>query len=242
MSPWGSLRERDRYAVEEMDRADCDPKRLEQSYARFPVVNALLSGWHKTYRRRFRPLLGLRESVSVLDIGCGGGDVARSLARWALHDGFDLRVTAIDPDERAYTFASRSPAVRGVEYRQAHSSELVSEGRSFDIVLSNHMLHHLNAADLAVVLQDSEDLATSLALHNDLRRSNLAYVLFLAGFWPLGPGSYICGDGLTSIRRSYTPAELRSSVPPGWHVEANGPWHNLLIHAPQQPNGGSARA
>ncbi len=210
--------------------ADCDLKRLHRTYARFPVVNGLLSGWHRTYRQRLRPLLAANSAVSVLDIGCGSGDVARSLVGWARKDGFRLFVTAIDPDERAFAFASQSPPVEGVVYRKAHSSELVAEGRKFDVVISNHILHHLDPGQLAAVLHDSESLSQGLCLHNDLNRSNIAYLLFLAGFWPLGVGSYICGDGLTSIRRSYTAAELTAAVPVLWSVERNGPWHHLLVH------------
>lgn len=231
MSPFGSLRVRDVKAVEEMDRADCDPTRLYRTYARFPVVNALLSGWHGTYRQRLLPLLAEHSAVSVLDIGCGSGDVARSLVRWARRDGFRLTVTAIDPDERAFTFASHKPPVEGVVYLNAHSSELVADGRKFDVVISNHILHHLDPGQLAEVLHDSESLSRGLCLHNDLNRSNIAYMLFMAGFWPLGVGSYICGDGLTSIRRSYTAEELRAAVPASWSVERNGPWHHLLVRA-----------
>lgn len=230
MSPWGSLRERDLYAVEDMDLPECDLQRLNRSYARFPIVNALLSGWKGTYRKYFLPLLREQGSLAVLDIGCGGGDVARSLARRAARDGFAIEVTAIDPDRRAYEFALKAPAMKGVRYRQAHSSELVAEGRSYDVVLSNHMLHHLDDAQLAGVLSDSEKLTRGVSLHNDLKRSNLSYALFLAGFWPLGLGSFICGDGLVSIRRSHTRSELQGAAPPNWHVEANGPWHNLLVY------------
>lgn len=213
-----------------MDRPDCDVQKLNRSYAIFPVVNYLLSGWRRTYRQRLRPLLEDRGSGSVLDVGCGGGDLARSLALWAAKDGFELQVTGIDPDERAYDFARRSPEVEGVSYRRAHTAELVAEGLAFDFVLSNHMLHHLDPEQLAGMLRDSELLASVMVLHNDLKRSNISYALFAAGFWPLGIGSYICGDGLTSIKRSYTIPELRKAVPAQWSVEANGPWHHLLVH------------
>ncbi|MEV7662480.1 class I SAM-dependent methyltransferase [Paenarthrobacter sp. NPDC089316] len=230
MTPWGSLRERDLYSIEDMDRPDCDPLRLSRTYARFPVVNGLLSGWRRTYKRRIRPLLSETGHATLLDIGSGSGDVARSLARWARQDGFVLDVLAIDPDERAYDFAIHAPPVESVAYRRAHSSELVAEGLAFDVVISNHILHHLDAQQFAAVLDDSERLTRRVALHNDLSRSNVAYVLFMAGFWPLGWGSYIVKDGLVSIRRSYTLAELRSAASPEWTAERNGPWHNMLVH------------
>ncbi|MDI2033965.1 class I SAM-dependent methyltransferase [Paenarthrobacter nitroguajacolicus] len=239
MSPWGSLRERDLYSVEDMDRPGCDQRRLTRTYARFPVVNRLLSGWRRTYQRRIRPLLAETGHASLLDIGSGSGDVARGLARWARRDGFVLEVTAIDPDERAFEFASHVGNKRvankaDVTYRRAHSSELVAEGVAFDVVISNHILHHLDAQQFAGVLRDSELLTRHVALHNDLARSNVAYVLFMAGFWPLGFGSYIVKDGLLSIRRSYTLAELKSAISSAWTAERNGPWHNMLVHEPQR--------
>lgn len=233
--PGGFLRERDVLAIEDMDRPDCELGRLNRSYARFPLVNAVVSGWRDTYRTRIRPLLTTAATTTVLDIGCGGGDVARSLARRAAADGYRLQVTAIDPDERAFHFATSAPPVHGVSYRRALSSELVTEGLKFDVVISNHVLHHLAAPELASLLRDSEQLCSRLALHNDLRRSRLAYALFWAGSWPLGIGSYIHGDGLTSIRRSHTAAELRAAAPPAWTVERNGLWHNLLVHRTGQP-------
>ena len=98
------------------------------------------------------------------------GDIPLSLSRWARHDGLDVAVMAVDPDPRATDFLGSSPDDR-VEFRQAGSADLVAEGRRFDVVVSNHLLHHLDAAALQALLADSERLATRLALHNDLRRS-----------------------------------------------------------------------
>ncbi|OFI37984.1 methyltransferase [Arthrobacter sp. SW1] len=229
------LRERAAGLLEEMDRPDCDPARLRNSYARFSLVNRLVAGWGRSYRRRVKPLLAGGRSLTMLDIGCGGGDVLRRLARASARDGFRLEATGADPDARAHAFAQSRKAVRGVRYRRAFSSELLDNGERFDVVISNHVLHHLGGEELQAVLADSEQLARRLVLHNDLRRSALAYVLFLLFFWPLGIGSYIHTDGLASIRRSYTARELRAIAPPGWQVERNGPWHLLLVY---RPNGG----
>lgn len=227
------LRERAADAVEQMDRPDCDPRKLDHSYSRFNLVNGAIAGWHGIYRELLKPVLTTSDSPTLLDIGCGGGDVARGLARLAAEDGILLQVTAIDPDERAFRFASRAPGTENVTYRQAHSADLVNEGHRYDAVISNHILHHLDPDELAGLLHDSEVLCGRLAIHNDIERSPVAFGLFAAGAWTLGIGSYILQDGLTSIRRSYTAAELRTAAPRGWVVERRRPWRNLLIYRPE---------
>ncbi|WP_354236984.1 methyltransferase domain-containing protein [Arthrobacter sp. UYEF3] len=234
------LRTRAVDAVEEMDRPDCDPARLARTYAQFAAVNRAVSGWRGIYRHRLRPLLSAETATTLLDIGCGGGDVAVLLSRWAARDGLRLAVTAIDPDPRAAAFAAHRRRRAGVTFRRQSSAELLRDGERFDVVVSNHVLHHLRPAELTGFLTDSAALSAGTVIHNDLRRSAAAFALFSAGALPFR-GSYIRKDGLTSIRRSYTMAELRDAAPPGWTVLSRSPYRNLLIldkaHGPRSVAG-----
>ncbi|MGP5318048.1 class I SAM-dependent methyltransferase [Arthrobacter rhombi] len=223
-------------ATEEMDRQDCDPVLLWRTYQQFPLVNAVVSGWRGVYRELIRPVLATAGGSTILDIGCGGGDITRALARRAGNDGFDVKVTGIDPDPRAYRFAARHSAGRDdarVSFEAANSSDLVAAGRRFDVVVSNHVLHHLSPHELELLLADTEQLTRGVALHADLRRSRTASLLFGAATLPLAGTSFIRRDGLTSIRRSYLPEELQSVVPGRWQVQPRRPFRNLLIHRPE---------
>jgi 2-polyprenyl-3-methyl-5-hydroxy-6-metoxy-1,4-benzoquinol methylase len=227
-----SLTSRDRVTTELMDAPDCDQDALQRTYAQFRVVNALVAGWQLTYRHHVRPALRRDRVNTLLDIGSGGGDVPRALARWARRDGYRLQVTAIDPDPRAHAWSVQQPGVPQVRFRRALSSELVAEGCSFDVVTSNHLLHHLSDAELQGLLADSQRLARARAVHSDIARSRWAYRLFSVGTWPFFPGSFIRADGLVSIRRSYTAEELRECLPPGWRVQQQPPWRTLVLHDP----------
>lgn len=215
-------------AVEIMDDPSCDAEALRRTYANFRYVNAVVSGLRHTYRHDIRPLLSPTVPRTLLDIGSGGGDVARALARWAARDGLLLAVTGIDPDARAHAYAASRPAVPGLEFRRAHSADLVAAGERFDIVLSNHVLHHLDAAALGALLVDSERLSRTVVLHGDIERHPLAYLGFGLGTWPFFRRSFIRADGLTSIRRSFTVAELAGVVPPGWSVRRERPYRLML--------------
>lgn len=222
------LRHREVSAQELMDDPDCDRALLDATYARFGTVNRLVSGWRGLYRSRVRPLLGSDAPFRLLDIGSGGGDVARALAGWAHEDGLRLSITAVDPDERASAFATLTPTPAGVEFRRASSADLVAEGARFDLVTSNHVLHHLSPQDLDALLRDSESLAPR-ALHNDIERSRLAYTAYLLATRPIAAGSFIHYDGSLSVRRSFTAAELRAVAPEeGWRVERAAPYRLLL--------------
>jgi len=222
------LDRRDTTAQELMDDPACDPVALQRTYARFRTVNRLVSGWRRTYRTHLRPLLSRRRTTTLLDIGSGGGDLARALREWAAADGLRLQVDGVDPDPRAYAFASAQGSTPGVRFRRAHSRALVAAGERYDVVTSNHLLHHLDDAGLQGLLADSQRLAGRLVLHSDLRRNRAAYLGWGLVAWPAARDSFVLTDGLTSIRRSYRPPELAAVVPAGWRVQPQPPFRLLL--------------
>ena len=225
-----NLAERDSALAELMDDPACDPVRLRRTLDRFRVVNRAVSCWDRVYRTLLRPELAAAGGpVRILDIGCGSGDVLRRLVRLAGRDGFEVSGVGIDPDPRAFEAARAAGGERELVFRTAHSSDLVAAGERFDVVISNHLLHHLDAAALGAVLADSEALAERVSAHSDIARGRIAYAAFAVAALPLAPGSFIRVDGLRSIRRSYTPAELAAALPSGWTVERPGRFRLLAV-------------
>lgn len=220
------LRRRNTSESELMDDPDCDPVALHATYRLFGVINPLVASWRPIYRKHIRPILKSAahegRAATLLDVGCGGGDVARAFARWAARDGVDVKITAIDPDPRAHAWSTAHDSSTGVHYRAQSSAEAVAAGERFDVVVSNHVLHHLTADQLAEVLSDTAVLATSLVLHNDLQRSPVAWLLYWLITLPLARArTFVRFDGLLSIRRSYRRSELARAVPPGWSVRGH---------------------
>ena len=89
-----------------------------------------------------RPLEGLR----VLDVGCGGGILAESMARL----GAD--VTGIDVVEKNINIARLHAQGSGlsIDYRQCEASELADTGVTFDVVLNMEVVEHV--ADLGTFM------------------------------------------------------------------------------------------
>ncbi|WP_275087553.1 MULTISPECIES: methyltransferase domain-containing protein [unclassified Microbacterium] len=220
---------RDVDTPELMDDTHADARMLARTYGRFGFVNALVSRPGTLYRRDIRPRAERSGRLRILDVGAGGGDLCRLLAGRLRHDGLDAEITALDADERAIRWASAHDRGAGIRYRRALTTELVDAGDTYDVVLSNHVLHHLDADELQTVLSDSVRLVApnGLVSHHDIARSRAAHVLFAAATWPISrtllADSFIREDGLISIRRSYTAAELTAIAPTGWTVRGGLP-------------------
>ncbi|MBC8142419.1 MAG: methyltransferase domain-containing protein [Armatimonadetes bacterium] len=218
-----------------MDEAGCDPALLANTYRDFDRVNALVSGWRGIYTRYLRPVL--REAgaeATVLDIGCGAGDVCRRLAAWAKADGFSPCFVGADPDERAIEYAKGQANPPGTRFYCGTAEQLADKGETFTIVLSNHVLHHLTDSEVTWLCETSTRFAPRLVLHADIHRHPVAYATFpvIGGLFP---GTYILPDGLLSIRRSFTPDELRRIAPRNdnrWRVETAFPFRLRLVWTP----------
>jgi 2-polyprenyl-3-methyl-5-hydroxy-6-metoxy-1,4-benzoquinol methylase len=212
------LSKRDEQLRELMDDPHCDPQRLHATLRRFGLVNKLVSGWDSIYRSHVRGLLaGLDRPARVLDLGSGGGDVIAQLARLAYRDGLSVEWTGADPDPRAHDVASRTEVPHST-FICADADDLLAQGARFDLVISNHVLHHLEASELQNFAATSQQLAGTAVLHNDIARSRLAYALYSVGISPLAAGTFLRVDGLRSIRRSYQPAELSAALGAEWTV------------------------
>lgn len=214
-----------------MDDPLCDQDLLIHTYQQFSVINSAISGWKRIYKEHIKPFCSTESRCySVLDIGFGGGDIPLKLAQWAAQDKIALEITAIETDARAVAFAKTLNAPVNIHFEEASSTDILRQKRRFDFVLSNHLLHHLSPGQLKVLLEEAQKLCTHQVLFNDIERSDWGYLLFNLLARPVFRDSFIAPDGITSIKRSYTAAELTDSILPDWRVQQRFPFRLLLSY------------
>lgn len=106
----------------------------------------------------------LRPGQSVLEIGCGTGNLALRAQR--SHP--DVVVTGLDPDVPSLDIARRKAARAGVDvaWDEGVAQDLPYADGSYDHVLSSLMLHHLEEDQRLAALQEARRvLATDGTLH-----------------------------------------------------------------------------
>ena len=132
---------------------------------------------------------------SVLDIGCGHGALLQEIRRrlGAEVVGVDLRPAPVD---------TPVPILTG----DAVTDRLPPA----DVAISVCVVHHLSEVDLIRLIQNvSRSCRRFIVL--DLVRHRLPLALFRTFVCPF-LGTLNARDGATSIRRSYTPREMRCAV------------------------------
>lgn len=93
------------------------------------------------YQKAFQNLFGIqdcsKESVQILEIGCGPGALAESLQRWYPK----AKITGIDRDSEFIEFARRK--VKGVTFLTGDAVSLPFADASFDVTISNTVCEHI---------------------------------------------------------------------------------------------------
>lgn len=235
--------------AELMDQPGLSPHLHRQALAGLRRVN-WWSGTASLVWRQVERLARERRltSLSILDLACGGGDVALALRRRAAQAGLSVRIHGHDKSETAIDQARQSASEAGfgdlvfetsdvLEPTPFQASDAPSDphdgaGRAFDVVYSSLFLHHLSESDGERLLRRMATLGKHLLMVDDLRRSAAGYWLAQLGCQLLSRSRIVHVDGPMSVRAAFRESEaLALAARAGWRgarLERHWPQRFLL--------------
>jgi ubiquinone/menaquinone biosynthesis C-methylase UbiE len=166
--------------------------------------------------------------TSVLDLGSGGCGIPIALARWARAKGVPLHLLALDRQERHLQWASRWVRTwPEISLLQADAMSLPFAASSVDVVISSLFLHHFSEAALAELLPAWARIARRSVIMTDLVRHAIPYYFMQATSPIFARSALTRHDAAVSLRRAYTPAELRRIA-----LAAGLPEARVFTHVP----------
>ncbi len=213
-----------------MDAAHHSPAEMAACLADLSRVNTVTSARPPTLRWLERATRDLApgSSFTLVDVGCGAGDMLRAIHRAATHRGLVPQLIGVDSDARAVAAARAvtDPAY-GIEFRAEsvfdHCADLGP-----DFVTSSLVTHHMRDDEIARFFSWMEARARHGWLVSDLHRHVVAYhafrVLAQAARWH----PFVRHDGPVSIARGFRREDWerylacagipRERVTVRWHV------------------------
>lgn len=166
----------------------------------FGGTRAVLAGLEPLWRRPSTP-----EPLSVLDIGTGAGDIPLAVSRRAARRRVRIRLIGLE----IHREVARVVAQAGVPTVVADGEMPPFAEKSIDVVIMSQVLHHLPRASIPAWLRRTDRLARRLVVITDLRRTWAAKAGIWLASYALGFHPVSRHDGVLSVRRGFTPAELR---------------------------------
>jgi SAM-dependent methyltransferase len=155
---------------------------------------------------------GGHEPLTLVDVGCGFGDLLRAIRRWSRARGVPLRLIGVDIEPDTIAIAQQATAPDdAIEYLAADVFNLRPAIR-IDLIVSSLLAHHLTDERLLAFLRWMETTAQRGWLICDLERHFVPYHAIGAAGRLTGVHPMVVKDGRTSVTRALARAEWRPLV------------------------------
>jgi ubiquinone/menaquinone biosynthesis C-methylase UbiE len=186
---------------------------LAASLADVERLNGLFGGHRLTVRAVARAIdrLPRERALVVLDVGGGRGDLARHLVAWARRAGRRIRVIVVDHDGATAALARRHCAdMSEIAIVQGDAAALPIRRDVVDVALTVLTLHHLDPDAATATLGEMRAAARGAVIVNDLLRGWMSWLLVWLATRLFARHPVSRHDGPLSVRRAYSPAEIRT--------------------------------
>jgi ubiquinone/menaquinone biosynthesis C-methylase UbiE len=151
--------------------------------------------------------------IEVLDLATGSADIPLAVVRWAKEHGRSIRVVASDTSDDILAVAEeRTREVASILLANYDARAVPLPDRSVDVVLCSLALHHFEPVEAMAVLAEMARLARCGFIVNDLVRGRAGYAAAVVTSRLLTRNRLTRHDAPLSVRRAFTPDELRDLI------------------------------
>ncbi len=216
-----------------LDQGRGTPADVRANLAEMWRINHVLGGMHAVTAHLY-PRLIASGGGTVADLGAGSAHLTAAVAQWARSRGIGAQVIGVDWADRNLTVArERNVPAPQIALLQADAARLPFRAGSVDFVMSSLFMHHFAPDQLVALLRDAYACTRRALIMSDLVRGWLPLAAFRL-VQPVFARHYLTRhDGALSVRRAYTPAELREIAARAGLVNArvytHWPWRMTLV-------------
>ena len=202
------------YKKELLDRDDIPFEDIKQNMKELDFINAKLGGHAITLNGVITMIKktrsGIKENgnpISMLEIGCGGGDNLRVIKNYCKRKNIRVRLSGVDINPHCIEFALSRKENDGIEFI-ASDYKYTTLGEKPDIIFSSLFCHHFNDKEVVEILKWMKENSGLGFFINDLHRHPFAYYS-IKWLTALFSKSYLVkNDAPLSVLRGFNRKEL----------------------------------
>jgi 2-polyprenyl-3-methyl-5-hydroxy-6-metoxy-1,4-benzoquinol methylase len=195
-----------------MDDFSLQGEELRDALDKIARINQLLGG-NKLTLEGVKSILKQHtadRAITIVDVGCGNGDMLRTLADYADNNNLKFNLIGIDANQFTINHARElSLHYPNIEYRCEDIFKDDFSTLKYDIALCTLTLHHFKDDEIIKLLGIFRNNALFGIVINDLQRSVTAYRLFQGLCVAFRLNNMSRQDGLVSILRGFKKTELQ---------------------------------
>ena len=183
---------------------------LRQNLDELETINTWLGGYQPVLDalRRLRPRFPAGRPLRVADLGSGGADTLRHLARWARKNDVAVELTGIDANAFMLEYAAaKSREYPEISFRQFDIFSKEFQAEPFDVLTCSLFCHHFSDEELVALLRQWQQQAGLAVVVNDLHRHWLAYYSIKWLTRLLGGSYLVQHDAPLSVARAFRRAD-----------------------------------
>lgn len=192
-----------------LDRDDIPFADIQQNMKELEFINSRLGG-HQITIEGFKNLCGQRKTISVCEIGCGGGDNLNAIYRHSSKKDIHIKFTGIDINADCISYAKKNIAIPNENFIVSDYKTVDFENAKPDIIFTSLFCHHFTDDELITMLQWMKTNSKLGFFINDLHRHPLAYhfIKFATGIFSK---SYLVkNDAPLSVLRGFKKTEWKN--------------------------------
>src|SRR5690606_993603 len=204
-----------------IDDLQCEGEELRQTLRELKTINRLLGGNYVT-TDGINQLLNRKvsNSVTIADIGCGGGDMIRVMHHWS--EKKNLKASFVGVDANPNTIAMAAENLRdlpNVHFEAANVFDPDFQQQGVDIITCTLFTHHFRDDELIRMFRSFKNKAKIGMVINDLHRHPLAFYSIKILTRIFSRSRLVINDAPISVRRGFTKKELEAILQEaGWQT------------------------
>lgn len=196
--------------LERIDTGDYTPAEYDRFLKEIAFINRFLGDRRALRRSLFREIKRRQLSeFSMLDVGCGSGELLRYTAEFSRAKGIKARLAGLDLNPISASVSAKSTNdFPEIAVTQGDAFRLPFADGEFDYAISSLFFHHLTDEQIPRALGEMRRVARRGVFVIDLHRHAAAYRLYRLFCRIFFISPLVREDGSLSVLRGFWPTEL----------------------------------